>query len=119
MDDDVVFRTSTGTKLSAALENAVVAFEVDQFEGVGHEGWSVLVTGHASEITDEAELERARSLPLAPWIPAVPSRFVRIRSQLVSGRRLSLDGRAEYRGDDAERSRAFLRDALRVDQLAG
>lgn len=118
LDDDVVFRTGVGSKLSAAVDNVVVAFEVDDFEGNSLVGWSVLVTGHAAEITDQDELERARHLPLAPWLPTVPTRFVRVRSQLITGRRLSLDGRAAYRGTDEERSREFLADALRVEQVA-
>jgi hypothetical protein len=115
LNGDIVFRTGVGSKLSAALDNAVVAFEVDDFEADTCEGWSVLVTGHSEEITDPRELERARRLPLAPWVPTVPSRFVRIRSQLVSGRRVSLDGRVSYRGSDPARSRKFLADALRLE----
>lgn len=118
LGDDVVFRTGAGSKLSAAVDNVVVAFEVDDFEPNSFVGWSVLVTGHAGEITNAGELERAHQLPLAPWVPTVPSRFVRVRSQLITGRRLSLDGRAAYRGDDEGRSREFLADALRLEQVA-
>ena len=117
MDGDVVFRTGVGSKLAAAVDNVVVAFEVDEFEADTFVGWSVLVTGHSAEITDPDELERAHQLPLAPWLPTVPSRFVRIRTQLITGRRLSLDGRAAYRGSDEDRSREFLADALRVEQV--
>jgi hypothetical protein len=117
LDDDVVFRTGVGSKLSAAVDNVVVAFEVDDFESGSLVGWSVLVTGHAAEITAADELERAHQLPLAPWLPTVPSRYVRVRSQLITGRRLSLDGRATYRGADEGRSRDFLADALRLEQV--
>ena len=97
LDGDVVFRTGVGTKLQAALRNAVVGFEVDDFDKVDHTGWSVLVTGHAEEIEDPSELARAEALPLRPWLPSNPSRYVRVHSQLVTGRRMSLDGRAAHR----------------------
>ena len=44
LDDDIVFRTAPGTKLSAALEGAVVGFEVDRIDPVFESGWSVLWT---------------------------------------------------------------------------
>src|SRR5688500_19840366 len=64
--DRIVVRTNPGTKLSAALHDSVVAFEVDQWDTFGHEGWSVMVTGRAHEVTG-AELDEARALPLRPW----------------------------------------------------
>ena len=39
VDDDIVFRTSPGTKLTAALVGARVAFEIDN----PSPGWSVLI----------------------------------------------------------------------------
>jgi nitroimidazol reductase NimA-like FMN-containing flavoprotein (pyridoxamine 5'-phosphate oxidase superfamily) len=88
LDGDIVIRTGGGTKLDAALSNAVVAFEVDGFDEVSRTGWSVMLTGVAKEITDPAELERAQRLPLRPWAPRTRDRFVRIASYLISGRRI-------------------------------
>lgn len=88
LDDDVVFRSSPGTKLAAGLEGAVVGFEVDRIDPFTESGWSVLVQGIASVIDDPAELERARRLPLRPWAPGYHRHYVRIRSELVSGRRV-------------------------------
>src|SRR5690606_10684839 len=48
--DQIVFRTGSGTKLDAATDNAVVAFEVDDMDPVWHTGWSVVVTGMAREV---------------------------------------------------------------------
>jgi hypothetical protein len=87
LGDDIVFRSDGGTKLRAAGTNAVVGFQVDDFDVTGRGGWSVLVTGHASEIEDPSELEAAEAL-LDSWVPGHPGRFVKIRSQLISGRRL-------------------------------
>jgi len=90
MDGDIVIRTESGTKLDAALRGAVVAFEVDDADAVYHDGWSVLVQGRASEITEESELERARLLPLQPWAPGERNHFMRIAAERLTGRRLAL-----------------------------
>lgn len=88
MDGDIVFRSSPGSKLTAAAQRAVVAFEVDDADNMFHSGWSVLVVGPAYEITDPAELERAHALPLTPWAPGAKGHYIRIRSEIVSGRRV-------------------------------
>jgi uncharacterized protein len=88
-DEDILLRTVAGSKLEAATRNAVMAFEVDQVHPLSHTGWSVLVQGVASEITDPVELRRAKRVPLTSWLDG-DSRYVRISSQLISGRRLSV-----------------------------
>ena len=50
----VAFRTATGTKLDAAIEQAVVAFEVDAFDPSERTGWSVVIKGRAEVVSDEA-----------------------------------------------------------------
>jgi hypothetical protein len=91
LGQDPVFRTNTGTKLDAAVRNQVVCLEADHNDVTYHEGWSVLVTGRASVIVDPDELAEAEDLPLRPWTPHIGEDFVRIRSALVSGRRIRLD----------------------------
>ena len=88
LDDDVVFRTTPGSKLEAASARAVVAFEVDDLDPVGQSGWSVLVQGLAGPVAGPVDLARAQALPLHPWAPGQRLEFVRIRSEIVSGRRL-------------------------------
>lgn len=88
VDEAIVLRTAPGSKLDAALNNAVVAFEVDSVDPMYHTGWSVLVQGVASEVVDPAERERLRTAPLRPWADHDRDRFVRIYIDLVSGRRL-------------------------------
>ena len=88
-DDRILIRTTRGTKLSAALRNAVVAFEADEIDPIYHTGWSVLVTGTASVIVDPVELERLRSARLARWARAEGDHIVSIRTEVVSGRRLT------------------------------
>ena len=84
---DVVFRTAVGTKLDAALSEAVVAFEVDDFDAEGHRGWSVLVVGVASEIGAD-ELARLEPLPVRAWAHGARTHTVRIRAEVLSGRRI-------------------------------
>ena len=84
----ILIRTGVGTKLDAAVANAVVAFEVDEFDPVAHTGWSVMVTGVARELTDPGELAAARTPPLARWAPGSNHRVIAISTELVSGRRI-------------------------------
>lgn len=84
----ILIRTGRGTKLDAATRNAVVAFEVDEVEAATREGWSVVVTGVARDLTDPEELAEAQSPPLVRWASGEDHRVVAISTELVSGRRI-------------------------------
>jgi hypothetical protein len=90
----VVFRTDEGAKLDAS-RGSRVAFEIDGTDPAAHEGWSVVVRGEAVEVTDPAELERLRELPLCPWPPGAKRRYVRILPAALTGRRISEAGGAQ------------------------
>jgi uncharacterized protein len=84
---DPVFRTARGSKLSAAQGQDLVAFEADGYDEQTRSGWSVVVTGRAEVVYEEAEVERLTFLGLHPWVTAVERPFwVRIRATSVSGR---------------------------------
>lgn len=85
---DPVFRTDAGSKLAAATSGHVVCLEADDVDAESHSGWSVMVIGAAHMMTDPAELARANLLPLRPWVGSGDA-FVRIRSGIMSGRRIS------------------------------
>jgi uncharacterized protein len=87
VDGAIVFKTGEGTKLSAALRHAVVAFQVDEIDRLYHEGWSVLAVGTAEVVTDPDDLD-PEQLPLAPWAGGTRDHLVRIRPELISGRRI-------------------------------
>jgi len=90
IDGDVVFRTGEGTKLHMATREAVVAFEVDQFDVDSQCGWSVLVVGTCSEERDPNRvLDARRQLP-DDWVPGDRDHVVRITPHKVSGRRISV-----------------------------
>ncbi len=93
LDGDVVFRTAPGEKLIAAALQRTVAFEIDDYSVATRSGWSVDVVGTAEEIVHPDELARAEALGLEPWAGDVRDRFVRIRTEEVSGRRIAPVGR--------------------------
>lgn len=92
--DSIVFRTASGTKLSAAARNHHVAFEIDGFQSEQGLAWSVIVAGQATEITSGMEWADVIDLPLFPWHVGPKGHFVRIAAEEVSGRRF----RAPYAG---------------------
>lgn len=89
VDGDVVFRSNSGSKLSAASNRAVIAFEVDHTDAMGHTGWSVLVVGNARVVTDADEVSKLDTLPLRPWAPGADDQYVRIAAGVISGRELT------------------------------
>ncbi len=86
----VVFRSAQGSKFSALVQSGEAAFEIDGIEPVGHTGWSVIVVGVAEEITNAAEVQRLEHLGLRPWAPGDKPHWLRIRTTVVSGRRIVL-----------------------------
>ncbi len=86
--DRIVFRSGQGKKLAAALDHNVVAFQADAWDPATRSGWSVLVVGTASPVTDADDLEHVRGLPLEPWLGSSADTYVTIPMVHVSGRRL-------------------------------
>jgi transcriptional regulator with XRE-family HTH domain len=89
---DIVFRTSGGALIADGLRQASVSFDVDHLDEDLAEGWSVLLTGTASVITDPAELERAGSLGIDPWAGGDRPIFVRLHASQVTGRAIRVVG---------------------------
>ena len=83
----IVFRTAAGTKLAAAVLGRAVAFEVDGYDPIKGEAWSVVVKGRAHELEAMHDLVDALDLPLFPWSAGPKPRFVRIDPDSVTGRR--------------------------------
>jgi nitroimidazol reductase NimA-like FMN-containing flavoprotein (pyridoxamine 5'-phosphate oxidase superfamily) len=83
-----MFRTAEGTKLRAAVGRSVIAFEVDSYDSETHTGWSVLAVGRAREVTDPDEVAAAEHVGLAPWANGNRHRWVKMRPEFISGRRI-------------------------------
>jgi uncharacterized protein len=88
----VVFRTEPGTKLDAAGLRGRVCFEADGTDAAARTGWSVIVRGEITEVTDRAELARLRELPLRVWAAGTRDRYVRILPAVLTGRRIATPG---------------------------
>ncbi|MDQ1515222.1 MAG: uncharacterized protein QOE80_1052 [Actinomycetota bacterium] len=85
----IVFRTDPGLKLlRTPLRH--VAFEVDEEDLEAGTAWSVLVQGHAFEITRAIDhrSEARRHLALSPLAPGEKDHWLQIEADDITGRRL-------------------------------
>ena len=89
VDGDIVFRTSPGTRLQAATQRAVIAFEVDSHDTKDGPGWSVLVIGRSSNVTDDGEHAELEQRAIMSWPGVAHTRYVRIRPEVISGQRIA------------------------------
>jgi len=85
-DGLIVFRTAEHGVVAGHLPGDA-AFEVDRVDGAMSEGWSVLVTGRAEAIAEEAEAAALRArAPVRPWAGGERDLFVRVVPDRISGR---------------------------------
>lgn len=84
----IAIRSVEGTKLDAALRDAVVAVEADHIEPLGHAGWSVLVQGRSTVIDHPEEHDELRRLQLRPWATSEAEHLIVVTTDVMSGRRL-------------------------------
>lgn len=89
--DDVVFFTGRGLKLDAAHERRTMTFQADSFDPRRGSGWSVLLVGQGAEI-DRDEVYGRKAEILHPAAPGDRGHIVRIRTDVVSGRRFGPTG---------------------------
>ncbi|MDA8340609.1 MAG: pyridoxamine 5'-phosphate oxidase family protein [Actinomycetota bacterium] len=91
--DGVLVNLGPG-RTADVVVGSLVAFETDHVDEASGEAWAVLVRGLATELADD-EVERWRpSLP-RPRVAHPGSRFVRIRPDVVTGRRFVATGSPE------------------------
>ena len=88
VDGCIVFRSSPGSKLSAAASRAVVAFEVDDYNAADRSGWSVLVVGQSNVVDDVDMRFNALEAGLSPYVDGPRGAIVRIDPTFVSARRI-------------------------------
>ncbi|MEU7384630.1 MULTISPECIES: pyridoxamine 5'-phosphate oxidase family protein [unclassified Streptomyces] len=88
-DASVLLRTSAGSDLVRAVDGVVVAFEADAFDVESRSGWSVVVTGRATVVTDPVEHQRLLSTGPRSWMPIEEDVFIRIEATMVTGRELT------------------------------
>jgi nitroimidazol reductase NimA-like FMN-containing flavoprotein (pyridoxamine 5'-phosphate oxidase superfamily) len=85
----VLLRTSAGSDLVRAVDGVVVAFEADDFDAESRSGWSVVITGRATVVTDPTEHEHLLRSGPRSWMPIHEDAFIRIESAMVTGRELT------------------------------
>ncbi|MGW3802208.1 helix-turn-helix domain-containing protein [Streptomyces clavifer] len=90
--DRVAFRTSPASG-PAEMTGEETAFEVDHIDDAFSRGWSVLVVGEASAVTDPqtAELLQKEAGPLGPWAGGDRNQWVEVTATRVTGRRITTD----------------------------
>ena len=92
-DGAVVFRTARHSALDEDLQTGIVggdyqvAFEIDEIDVAGREGWSVLIQGPAHHVS-EAERKSAEQAGVEPWPSGDRELFVRIVPSRITGRRI-------------------------------
>jgi nitroimidazol reductase NimA-like FMN-containing flavoprotein (pyridoxamine 5'-phosphate oxidase superfamily) len=84
--EDVVFPAVRGGEVDMAVCNAVVAFEADHIDPL--DGWSVVVTGVATEVDDPATVGLLEARVALHPRPGEEQRLYSISTRVVSGRRL-------------------------------
>ena len=93
--DGIVFRTGAGTKLAAAVLGRSVAFEIDGYDPIAGDAWSVVAKGRARQVEHMIEYFEADNLPLFPWHASPKPDIVRIEPGEVTGRRFHVVERRE------------------------
>ncbi|MFF2467000.1 pyridoxamine 5'-phosphate oxidase family protein [Streptomyces mirabilis] len=84
----IVIRTHTESALLRDPSLAeVVVYEADQIDLEARTGWSVMVTGRASLVTDPLDVAHYQQL-LTPWIDIDIDHVVQITAGIVTGYRL-------------------------------
>jgi nitroimidazol reductase NimA-like FMN-containing flavoprotein (pyridoxamine 5'-phosphate oxidase superfamily) len=92
-DGVVVFRTTRHSALDEDLQTGIaggdylVAFEIDEIDVPGRQGWSVLIQGPAHHVSED-ERESAERAGVEPWPAGDRELFIRIVPNRVTGRRI-------------------------------
>lgn len=100
----IMFQSTPGSKLAAALLDRPAAFEVDGFDETTRTGWSVVARGHVELVTDTDLLDGLDRMGSPAWSEhATDGRWVALRPDEISGRRLGVSTTADVPAPDQER----------------
>lgn len=89
-DEEVIFRTSSDSRLATATNNVVVAFQVDEIDPAARTGWSICGVGEAYEVRHPRRLAELTELAPPSWLPSGTTHTVSIPMQQLSGRQIVL-----------------------------
>ncbi|UWF77937.1 MULTISPECIES: pyridoxamine 5'-phosphate oxidase family protein [Microbacterium] len=86
---DIVVRTSPEGPISELPDSTeLVAFEIDHHDDLSGGGWSVLLNGPVTVMSDEELAAVPGTRRVQPWAGGERSLALRLRPELVSGRRV-------------------------------
>jgi uncharacterized protein len=86
-EGDAYFRTSPTSILAELIQPTSVALEVDELDQQNRSGWSIVMHGRTSAVSEPEALEDLwASDSLVPWASGNRTLFIRIRTERVSGR---------------------------------
>lgn len=89
VDEAIVFRTSPFSLLATYGRDAVIAFEIDHFDEVSRQGWSVLARGRTDAVLDSRQIDHIRRIwEPTPWAGGIRNLFLRLTIRELSGRRV-------------------------------
>jgi nitroimidazol reductase NimA-like FMN-containing flavoprotein (pyridoxamine 5'-phosphate oxidase superfamily) len=108
---DIVIRTQRRSRLATHAPGHVVAFEVDDIDPANRSGWSVVLTGCFELVDEPDEVRRLDDLDLRSWAPSAHDRYLKLRPDLVTGRRIPFAGPSS---DDALAAGPARQSALRA-----
>lgn len=102
----IVFRTAGGTKLWESKKEMAAAFEIDGYDALAEEAWSVVTRGNLAKTYGQEEKDAVDALGLEPWEPGVKSHYVRLAPKVLTGRRFKVAAPDVWntRGNDQRRS---------------
>lgn len=86
--DHIVVRTVAFGVVARSAIDQRVAFEVDDVDDFLEAGWSVLVSGAATMLTDDQLQQLKSATSPDPWAEGVRTLFLSIACDQISGRRL-------------------------------
>jgi nitroimidazol reductase NimA-like FMN-containing flavoprotein (pyridoxamine 5'-phosphate oxidase superfamily) len=93
-DGAILFRTAPDGATAEDLRTGIahadykVAFEIDAFDEVSRQGWSVLVQGPAHHLDCDPQRAAARTADVQPWPGGERDQFIRIMPDRITGRRV-------------------------------
>ncbi len=88
VDGAILVRTTPYSVLGTHGRNALLAFEVDQFDNEQH-GWSVMARGRGEVVTSTEEIDHIREVwSPSPWLTNGRHMFLRLPLGDLTGRRV-------------------------------
>jgi nitroimidazol reductase NimA-like FMN-containing flavoprotein (pyridoxamine 5'-phosphate oxidase superfamily) len=87
----IVFRTAQGTKLTLIGDGTRATFEADKIDVGDRLVWSVVLKGPVRQVSSLDEVRATFDMELPTWHAGPKPTYVRMKPQLITGRRFSVD----------------------------